>query len=118
VTAGSWDASQRTYLEAARMLQTIDADPGVVCVNNPPGFHLASGLPAVVIPNGDVDSLGAVVEAFGAGWVLLDANHPPELADLYARPDSLPWLDWRATLEDVQGRPLYLLQVTPAGGVP
>jgi hypothetical protein len=117
-TEGSWDASQRTYVEAARMLHTLDADPGVVCVNNPPGFHLASNLPAVVIPNGGADRLGAVIDAFDVGWVLLDANHPAELADLYARPDSLPWLEWRGTVEDVQGRPLYLLQVADAGGVP
>jgi hypothetical protein len=118
VIGGPWDASQQTYAEAARMLRELDADPGVVCVNNPPGFHLASGFPAVVIPNGGAESLGAVVEAFDAGWVLLEANHPPALADLYARPDSLPWLEWRATLEDMHGRPLYLLQVLPSGGAP
>jgi hypothetical protein len=115
VSGGSWDDSQRAYAEAARMLQTLDVDPGVVCVNNPPGFHLASGLPAVVIPDGGADALGAVVEAFDVGWVLLDTNHPPALADLYARPDFLPWLEWRATVQDALGHPLYLLQVNPAG---
>jgi hypothetical protein len=105
-----WGAGRRNYIEAARLLDTLDANPGVVAVNNPPGFYLASGLPAVVIPHGGPETLRAVVEAFDVGWVVLDVNHPPGLADLYSSPGAVPWLENAATLGNEQG-PIYLLRV-------
>jgi len=111
-----WDASRRSYAEAARELALLDGDPGVVAVNNPPGFFLASGLPSVAIPDGDPNTLHRAVEDFGVGWVILDANHPAGLASLYANPDSVAWLELGASFEDEQGRPIYWLRVVPPSG--
>jgi hypothetical protein len=87
-----------------------------VAVNNPPGFYLASGVPAVVIPDGGEAALRAVVNRFEVGWVLLDANHPAELASLYSHPESFGWLELRASFADSEGRVVYLLRVLPASG--
>jgi hypothetical protein len=111
-----WDASWRTYVEVSGRLSGLDTDPGVVAVNNPPGFNLASGFPAVVIPDGDPGKLQSVVERYGVSWVILDANHPAGLASLYADPGSVDWLHVRASFPDGQGRQIYLLQVSPASG--
>src|SRR3990172_8816973 len=108
--------SQRAHAGAAERLAAPDAHPGIVAINNPPGFHLASGLPAVVIPDGDAATLRAVVDRFGVSWVILDANHPAGLEALYADPESAAWLELGASFRDEQGREIFLLRVVPSGG--
>jgi hypothetical protein len=113
-----WDSGRRSYAEAARELQRFEwlaGDPGVVAVNNPPGFYLASGVPAVAIPDGSVETLHQVVERYGVRWVLLDVNRPAGLAGLYANPESAPWLEASASFEDEQGRPVHWLRVLSPG---
>ncbi|MFQ5410501.1 MAG: hypothetical protein ACE5FI_18995, partial [Anaerolineales bacterium] len=74
----------------------------VVASNNPPGLYAAAGLAGVFIPTGTESTLGAVVAQYGVDYVLLDENHVPALAPLYAR----------------QRRPDYLCPpLTPAPGV-
>ncbi len=111
-----WDSSQRVLARAASELAALDARPGVVAVNNPPGFYLASGIPAVVIPDGDATTLRAVIDRFGVGWVILDANHPAGLASLYADPESMSWLELGASFRDEQGRQVWLLRVAAGQG--
>lgn len=73
------------YAEVEQELAARGAQLGeVVMVNNPPGYFLASGRPAVVIPNGDVSTLLAVAERYGARFVVLDGNAPEGLR---------PWLE-------------------------
>jgi len=110
-----WDSGRRNYVEAAGVLAGLDVEPGVAAVNNPPGFYLASEIPAVTIPNGTVETLHQVVEEFGVRWVLLDANRPAGLAGLYANPGSVPWLETSASFEDEQGRPIHWLRVLSPG---
>lgn len=111
-----WEASQVTYTQVGSRLQTIDPEVQVVAVNDPPGLYLASGLSAVVIPDGPPESLRQVVTKFNATWVILDANRPVGLAGLYARPDSLAWLQPVDELADASGRPVYLMRVLQAAG--
>jgi hypothetical protein len=96
-------------------LLRLDASPGAVAVNDPPGFYLASGLPCVVIPFGDVTTLRAVSERFHLEWLILDANVPAPMASLYQDPESVSWLKLRGHVDDAQGRVVYLLQVTLPG---
>jgi hypothetical protein len=110
-----WDSGRRNYVEAAGVLASLDVEAGVVAVNNPPGFYLASGIPAVAIPDGGVETLHQVVEDFHVRWVLLDANRPAGLAGLYSSPGSVPWLEESASFEDEQGRPIHWLRVLSAG---
>ena len=114
--AARWEASSDYHLELAKALRLLDPAPGVVAVNDPPGFYLASGFPCVVVPFGDPETLRAVVDRFDVEWVVLDANHPAPLAGLYANPASEAWLSLRGEIEDPQGRPVYLLQLDSAGG--
>jgi hypothetical protein len=114
--APRWERSQRSMARVAEALRELGAAPAVVAVNNPPGFFLASGMRAVVIPNGDASVLHQVADRYDVGWVVLDVNHPAPLAPLYAAPDSADWLSLEAQVQDEAGWPIYLLQVKGSSG--
>ena len=93
-----WGAGQRAYerLESRLRDLGIPAD-AVVIVNDPPGFYLASGRPAIVIPDGDTDTLLAAARRYGARYVILEANHPRGLNTLFENPAGAAGLQllWR-----------------------
>jgi len=115
--APRWERSQRSMVRVAEALRDLDARPSVVAVNNPPGFFLASGVPAVVIPNGDGSVLQQVVDRYDVGWVVLDVNHPELLEPLYAAPASADWLSLEAQVLDEGGWPIYVLRVKGTDGI-
>ena len=114
-SAPRWEAADSLHRDVAAALLDLDPSPGAVAVNDPPGFYLASGLPCVVVPFGDVATLRAVADRFEVEWVILDANFPTPLASVYQDPESVPWLALRGQVNDAQGKPIYLLQVTAQG---
>jgi hypothetical protein len=107
----SWGASQVVYQDVGNRLQDLDPDVGVVAGNNPPGFHLATGLQAIAIPNGPPETLHQVVERYNADWIVLEENHPQELNDLYTQPIDLAWLEPVETIFDGDGPAIHLLRV-------
>jgi len=111
-----WESGLRTYNEVGDQLRKLSPSPAVVAVNNPPGFYLATNLECVVIPNGTVDMLRAVIEHYHVGWVVLDVNRPPGLAILYDEPTSIPWLAHQATIYDAVGREIFILEVMLESG--
>lgn len=101
-----WNAGAASYAEAAAWLPPGDLR---VAVNNPPGFTRVSGHSSIVIPDGDLTTLIAAMRRYGAEWVLLDANHPAQLAELYRDPTAADRLQLEHGFEDAYGRPMYLL---------
>jgi hypothetical protein len=82
--------------------------PGdIVAVNNPAGYYAASSRPAIVIPDGAVDTLLAAARRFGARYVLLESNHPAGLEELYERPADQPGLRF---LKTVEGTHIFVVQ--------
>ncbi len=111
-----WGTAERDYPRVAAALPASVDDFAVVAVNNPPGFWLAAHTPAVVIPDGNPARLHEVVRQFKAGWVVLEANHPPGLDALYAAPGSVSWLELQVQVKDSFEQPIYLFKVVePAG---
>jgi hypothetical protein len=106
-----WGASQLAYRDVAQRLSELDSQAKMVSVNNPPGWYIASGVPAVVHPNGDEDALRQVVKQYEVQWVILERNHPAGLAPLYGAPDSFPWLEHMETISLEQGGDILLLRV-------
>ncbi len=92
-----WNQSDRVYAAIGQWLRDQGEANPVVMVNNPPGFTYQTGLPSIVVPYGDVHDLLAAARQFGARWLVLDANRPEPLADLYANPASAPQLQPTAT---------------------
>ena len=115
---GNWSSTHAEYQRYGRTLAAYGLAERTGAVNNPPGYFLANGGETVVIPDGDVSTLQQVVQRYDVAWVLLEANHPPALADLYRQPDSLPWLERLATVEDSAGLPVYLYAVIDEGMEP
>jgi hypothetical protein len=108
----AWEAGRRAYARVYETLQGLASPQDVVAVNNPPGFHLATGLSAVVIPNGDPAALRAVVERYGVDWVVIDANLPVGLRHLMDQPRSVEWLTPIGGDDPIAGEPI-LLRVEP-----
>ena len=91
----AWDSSSVSSTALAESLAKSGVDQKeIVMLNNPPGFFLASGQMAISIPNGGVEPLLAAARQYGAGYVLLEANHPAGLASLYAHPGDQPGLHY------------------------
>ncbi|HEY43717.1 MAG TPA: hypothetical protein G4O11_07015, partial [Anaerolineae bacterium] len=111
-----WESGLRIYSEVGDRLRTLNSSPGIVAVNNPPGFYLATNLECVVIPNGTVETLREVFEHYRVGWLVLDANRPAGLATLYDGPTSVSWLELKATLYDAAGREIYVFKVLLESG--
>jgi hypothetical protein len=108
-----WGAGAAIFRAVAERLATEALEARPVAVNNPPGFFVETGRPSVVIPNGGVAVLEQVARRYQVGWVVLDANHPAGLADLYASPTQLDWLRPIGQWLDPAGRPVWLMAVEP-----
>jgi hypothetical protein len=106
-----WSSSARTYQMLGEVLEREGVEPEVVVVNNPPGFFLATGIPAVVIPDGPPSTLRQVVERYGVELVILDVNHVDALSSLYHSPRLIEWLNLLDTQEDEGGKPIHIFEV-------
>jgi hypothetical protein len=109
----AWQRQDAAYEAAAVWLSQNAGSHDMAVVNNPPGWYYWTGQPAVVIPNGEVETLLRVAQDYGARWVLLDQNHPAGLAGLYASPASDSRLTLRATFGGAGTPAAYLLERSP-----
>ena len=99
------------YREVGAALRNLSASPGIVAVNNPPGFSLATGVQAVVIPDGPVETLEQVVRRYDVAWLVLDVNRPAGLSALYARQITPEWMDPVAALEATDGSTIEIFKI-------
>jgi hypothetical protein len=96
----AWSESQRVYTRLGGELTALGAGAQeVILVNNPTGFHLATGWAAISIPDGGLDSLLGVAVHFGAGYVILEADHPDGLDSLYQQPADQPGLRYLKSVD-------------------
>lgn len=95
----NWNLPQARYEQIRDAIVHIDSDPGVVAINNPPGFYEVSGISAVALPYGDLTVLERVVEKYGVSWIVLDVNHPEGLKILFTRGEIPRWLKLESYLE-------------------
>lgn len=105
-----WAAQDAAYAEAAQWVAANGADD-LATVNDPPGWYYHTGQPVIVIPSGGREALLAAMTRYGSRWLILEANHPAELAALYAAPEADPGLRLVATFGSA-GAPLYVLELT------
>ena len=96
------NGSGEAYRQIGAWLSEQGLSGVTVMVNNPPGFALRTGHPAIVVPNGDVDTLLAVADRYGATVLVLDANRPQPLAGLYAGTEAHPRLIRQVELDGAQ----------------
>jgi len=113
-----WTWPAATYQSVGDFLGYHSAEPGPVVVNNPPGYWVATGIPAVVLPEGGITALHAVVERFQARWVILDQNVTPGLEPLFSGESVPDWLEFNTALPAADGSPVKLFRVLPDEGAP
>jgi hypothetical protein len=95
-----WDVDE-AYRELGAWLDARDGPADtVVMVDNPPGFYYHTGIPSVVVPNSDMDTLLDVCERYRVGYVVLDFNRPISLDGLYQGRVVSPRLVPVATFEE------------------
>jgi hypothetical protein len=83
-TLPGWLYVDVTYERVGQWLDAHHIPTDVVCmVNNPPGFYYHTGRSSVVVPNGNVDILLTAADYYDVKYLVLDRNHPTDLADLY-----------------------------------
>jgi hypothetical protein len=112
----AWSAPAEAYTAVAGALEGLNPNGSIVAANNPPGLSLATGAPSVMIPNGSPETLHAAVEKYDVRWVVLDANRPDGLAELYDKPDSLSWLSFARRIERLSGGDILILRVVEGEG--
>jgi hypothetical protein len=108
-----WERSYQVYQQVGQALRQLDPDPGLVAVNNPPGFYLATGLSSVVIPDGTPEALEQVILRYGVEWVILEANHPAGLRQLYQDPARDPSFVAEGSRDDAHGKVIWFLRWRP-----
>ena len=106
VIVPGWNRADWAYRQAGDWLAGQGDRVSIVVAGNPPGLTYHTGHPSIVTPNGNVDVLLAAADRFGARWIVLDANRPAGLAEVYADPESCPRLTLAARFGDT-----YLLEV-------
>ena len=95
-----WTLIARKYQSLEDRIQFLGANSeDIVLVNNPPGYAVVSGRPAIVIPNGGTETLMEVVRRYKPRYVLLEPDHPKGLTALYNDPGNLPGLIYLETFE-------------------
>lgn len=105
VAAGAWE---REHLLYRRVGERLAAGEAVVMVANPPGYYLATGSPAIVLPNGDLAAALAVAERYGADYLVLEPGAMPSgLVPVYENPQIQEGLIY---LGEVEGARLFAIQ--------
>jgi hypothetical protein len=98
-----WNASAAHYQEIEHLLTRLGAAEGeAVLVNNPPGFWLAGGRPAVVIPFGDEQMLLSAARKYQVRYLVLETNDAQHLAGIFYGQVTLPELEYLAAVGDTR----------------
>ncbi|HWR66949.1 MAG TPA: hypothetical protein VN364_12600 [Bellilinea sp.] len=100
--ATRWGYSDQVYHEVDKDLENFAVTAeDLIMVNNPPGFYLATGRPAIVIPGGGVEQAVAAAKNYGAKWMLLGAEQG-NLAELYQQPEQSVGLQFRGNIGELK----------------
>jgi hypothetical protein len=82
-----WNQQSNHYKEIENALIEAGASQDdIVLVKNPPGYYVANRRFAVVIPDGDIETLQAVASLYGARFLVLEHDHTIGLDDVYQWP--------------------------------
>ncbi len=85
-----WEESTNHYRAIEKELQDMGVGiDEIVMVKDPPDYAAANNRPAIVIPDGDFETLMAVASRYGARYILLEEDHSNGLDDLYLSPESV-----------------------------
>lgn len=91
-----WNETQSSFIAVDHEISNSQKDQtGIVMVNNPPGFTLATGRPSVMIPSGSEDALIDVGNRFNVKYLIINgerSNVEKKLEDDALLPDHFKYL--------------------------
>jgi hypothetical protein len=106
----AWSSSWDQYSAVEKALIQFGASPeSIVLVNNPPGYFVATGRSALVIPNGNEQTQLDVANRYGASYLILEKDHVKGLNDLYLHPGDRPGLKYINSVGQI-----YLFKILPS----
>jgi hypothetical protein len=101
VTKLSWNERNTVYMDVGRWLRDRNDNPEPVMVNNAPAFYYYTHLPAISIPNEDLETVLEVAQRYDVAYLVLEFDHPAPLRPLYNEKQ----VDRRLSLESVISGP-------------
>ncbi len=100
VHSSAWSASAETYRAVDQYLVGAGVSgKTVVVVNNPPGYYAATGRPAIVIPDGGIDTTLSVARKYEASYLIIEPNTVSGLRELYENPRTVQGLSFIQTVD-------------------
>jgi hypothetical protein len=93
----AWRRADVTYRRIDDWLSDQGISDATVMAADPPAFWYHTRRPAVVVPNGDVQTLLRVCDRYGVVYVVLEENHPAGLEGVYEERVTLERLNPAAT---------------------
>lgn len=100
----SWNSEFSMYKKVDQFItsKSLNGD-NIVIVSNPPGYFLASNSPAIAIPDGNIDTIFALRDKYGAGYLILEKGSLPKgLEPIYMNPEEFSNLDYLGEVESVR----------------
>lgn len=84
---------------------------GAVIVSNPPGYFLASGRPALALPDGDIQTVFAIAARYSARYLILEPNGVTAgLMPVFDAPTAYENLTF---LAEVEGAQIFAIEPQP-----
>ncbi len=96
----AWNQADQLYPAIAGWVNQQDPT-ATVMINNPPAYRYHGGGLSVVIPNEKLTVTLQAARQYRVDYLILDANHPAPLADLYNHPENHPGLSLVKTFGNV-----------------
>lgn len=94
----SWGYEYETYKNITEKMKPDQVGKDdLFMVNNPPGFFIATGYSAIVIPGGGTDQTQAAAAHYGATYLIIESGQE-NLRDLYTSPHDFGTFQY---LEDI-----------------
>lgn len=98
-----WRSRNLVYHEVGAWLQGKGRDEGPVMVNDAPAFYYFTHIPAVSIPNENLEVVIEAAQRYGVEYLLLEADHPSPLQAVYEGRYDDPRLEMQTTLTGPSG---------------
>jgi hypothetical protein len=99
-----WNQFRHTYVRVEQMLVENGAQPSdAVIVANAPGYFVANGRSALIVPDENLESVRALAHQFGARFLVLEKTYYTDpMIPVYQNPENQPGLTYLGEFDEVR----------------
>jgi hypothetical protein len=104
IIQNDWNQFYRTYIQVEQVLLKNNAQPSdVVIVANAPGYYVATGRSAIIVPDENLESVRALAHKFGARFLVLEKTYYTDpMIPVYKNPENQPGLTYLGEFDEVR----------------